>query len=178
MRLTTERKAQVVGALVEGASIRSVERMTGVHRDTITKLVLRMGKASQRLLDERVRGVHCDQLQLDEMWAFVGKKRRTVRESDDTSKVGDFWCWVALDPESKLIPAHLIGKRTWQDAETFARDLRSRVEGRVQLNTDKLVAYRAALFGAFSERQDDGSWKRPDWGTIVKRYAVQPAGGR
>ena len=67
-RLTIDTKAQVIGALVEGSSIRSVERMTGIHRDTITKLILRMGKASQRLLDERVRGVRCHRLQLDEMW--------------------------------------------------------------------------------------------------------------
>lgn len=174
-RLTTERKAQVVGALVEGSSIRSVERMTGIHRDTILKLVTRMGKASERLLEERIRGVHCEQLQLDEVWCFVGKKRRSIRASDNRAEVGDFWCWVALDPDSKLIPSHLIGKRTWREAQAFAKDLRSRVEGRVQLSTDKLLAYRAAIWGEFSERREDGSWDRPDWGTIVKRYAVEPA---
>ena len=68
--------------------------------------------------------------------------------------------------------SHLIGKRTWEDARAFTQDIRNRVEGRVQLNTDKLYVYRAALFQAFGEFQEDGSFRPPDWGTIVKRYAV------
>jgi IS1 family transposase len=169
------KRAAVIGALVEGASIRSTERMTGIHRDTITKLLLQMGRASQRLLDERVRGVRCRRLQLDEFWGFCQKKQRNVRSDEDRSRVGDVWCWVALDPDTKLVPSHRIGKRSWDDATAFTQDLRSRVEGRVQLNTDKLFLYRTALFRAFGEIQEDGSFRAPDWGTIVKRYAVPRA---
>ena len=158
------------GALVEGCSIRSVERLTGIHRDTITKLALRMGRASQRLLDDRIQGVRCRQLQLDEIWCFVGKKRNRVLRDDDPSQVGDFWCWNAIDPESKLIPSHYIGKRTSFDAAIFVRDLRRRVEGRVQLNTDKLGAYRWAILSEWRIDQE-----KPDWGSIVKRYKMEPA---
>lgn len=173
-RLTTDKKATVIGALVEGNSIRSTERMTGVHRDTITKLVLQTGRACDRLMHDRVRHVHCDQLELDEVWAFVGKKRNHIRKGEDHAQVGDFWTWVALDPDTKLVPAYHVGKRNMWEARDFAELIRSRVEGRVQLNTDKLMAYRSAILGTFSERDEQGRLIRPDWGTIVKRYEVEP----
>lgn len=174
-RLTTDKKAAVIGALVEGNSIRSTERMTGVHRDTITKLVVKTGRGCDRLMHDQVRRVECDQLELDEVWAFVGKKRNHVRQGDDPEQVGDFWTWVALDPDSKLVPAFHVGKRGMSDAAAFAKVIRQRVEGRVQLNTDKLAAYRSALLGEFSTQDAAGNWIRPDWGTIVKRYEVEPA---
>ena len=80
------------GALVEGCSIRSVERLTGIHRDTITKLALRMGRASQRLLDDRIQGVRCRQLQLDEIWCFVGKKRNRVLDGLYGGRAGSASC--------------------------------------------------------------------------------------
>jgi hypothetical protein len=104
--LSTERQTAVLGSIVEGCSIRSTERLTGVHRDTIIKLVNRVGRASARLMHEKIRGVRCESLELDEAWCFVGKKRNHVRDSDDTSQVGDFWTWVAIDPDSKLVPSH------------------------------------------------------------------------
>ncbi len=167
-RLTTERKAQVIGALVEGASIRSTERMTGVHRDTITKLVLRTGRACERLMDEEIRHVRCEQLQLDEIWCFVGKKKAQLKAQDSPAEVGDFWTWVALDPDSKLVPHHHVGKRDAGSAVDFVRDLSKRIEGRVQVSTDKLAAYREAIHLAWG--------RNVDYGRIVKRYAGEPLG--
>ena len=88
-------------------------------------------------------------------------------------EAGDAWVWVGLDPDSKLVPAHHVGKRVLADAHAFTRQLRRRVEGRVQLNTDRLHAYRSAILGEFSEKAGDG-WERPDWATIVKHYEVEP----
>ena len=170
-RLSVERQAAVIAALVEGSSIRSTERMTGVHRDTITRLVQRVGRASQRLMDEEIRHVRCRELQLDEIWAFVGKKRARVKAGDDGSKVGDFWTWVALDPESKLVPAHRVGKRVSGDADAFVEDLASRIEGRVQISTDKLQAYKFSIAAAFGR-------ENVDYGRIVKRFAVDDLGER
>lgn len=174
-RLSITAQSAVVSALVEGSSVRSTERMTGVHRDTILRLLVRVGRSCERLLDEEIRHVRCNQLELDEVWSFVGKKRNHVRQSDNPERVGDFWTWVAIDPDSKLVPSHHVGKRTMWDAQDFVRDLRSRVEGRVQLNTDKLLAYRSAILGEFSEKDGEGRWARPDWGSIVKHYRVEPA---
>jgi len=167
-RLDTAKQVRILSSLVEGSSIRSTERMTGAHRDTIMKLILRWGRASERLLDEKIRGVRCSHLQLDELWCFVNKKRNHLRPGDDPT-FGDAWTWTALDPETKLVPAFHVGKRGEADAVLFVHKLRSRVEGRVQISTDKLAAYRWAIASAW------GYEELPDWGRIVKRYRVEPA---
>lgn len=171
----TELKIAAVGAMTEGASLSAVSRMTGISRTRLGLLVLQMGKASERLLDEKIRGFQCSQIECDEMWTFV-QKRRNRRVAGDGPEVGDAWIWSGIDPDSKLVPAHHVGKRGWEDAHAFAKQLRRRIVGRVQLNTDRLVAYRAAFFGAFSEPAPGGGWIRPAWGTIVKHYDVEPTG--
>lgn len=165
--LSIDKQAAVVGALVEGASIRSTERMTGVHRDSIMRLVAKVGRGCDRLMEENVRGFQPHELQLDELWAFVGKKRTHVRDADDRREVGDFWTWVAIDPKTKLVPHVHVGKRTERDAVDFMQELRRRVEGRVQISTDKLAAYRWAIRLAWG---DD-----VDYGRIVKRFQVSPS---
>lgn len=175
-RTPLEVKAASVGALTEGLSLRAVSRLTGLSRTRLSKLVLEMGKASERLLDEHIRGFRCEQVECDELWTFVGKRRSRVR-ADDPPEAGDAWVWSAVDPDSKLIPAHYVGKRGWKDAQTFARQLRRRVQGSVQLNTDRLNAYRGAILGEFSEPDGNGGWIRPDWGTVVKHFEVDPGPG-
>lgn len=170
-RLTTDTKAQILRCLVEGSSIRSTERMTGVHRDTITKIVTQVGRGCDRIASDEIRHVHCRELQLDEMWGFVGKKRAHVRAGDDERQVGDFWTWVALDPESKLVPAHHVGKRTQDDAKALLDTVSKRVEGRVQISTDKLAHYRFAIAGKLGRGN-------VDYGRIVKRFAVEDLGER
>lgn len=165
--LTTDTKAAVIRALTEGCSIRSTERMTGVHRDTIMKLGAQVGRACERMMEETIRRVPCRELQLDELWCFVGKKRTHVRTTDDPERVGDRWTWFAVDPETKLVPAFHVGKRDMRDAYDFTAKLRPCVAGRVQLSTDKLAAYRWAIFSAWGTEVD--------YGRIVKRYQVVPA---
>lgn len=151
-RLDTGKQVQILSALVEGSSIRSTERMTGTHRDTIMKLILRWGRASERLLNEKIRGVRCEHLELDELWCFVMKKRAHLRPGDDPT-FGDAWTWTAIDPATKLVPAHHVGKRAEPDAVTFIKKLRGRIEGRVQISTDKLHAYRWAIASAWNYEQ-------------------------
>jgi IS1 family transposase len=170
-RLTTDTKAQILRCLVEGSSIRSTERMTGAHRDTITKVVVQTGKGCDRLSEEHIRHVECRELQLDEIWGFVGKKRARVQKDDDERKVGDFWTWVAMDPESKLVPAHHVGKRTQPDANALLKVVARRVEGRVQISTDKLAAYKFAIAGQLGKNN-------VDYGRIVKRFRVEDLGER
>jgi IS1 family transposase len=174
MTLSIDTKTAVVGALLEGASIRSAERQTGVSRGRIGKLILGMGQASERLMDETIRGFRCEQLELDEMWMFILKRRNRIRPTDGP-EAGDAWLWVGIDPDSKVVPAHHIGKRQLMDAHAFTSQLRKRVDGRVQFNTDRLMTYRSALFTEFSERGENG-WVRPDWATVVKHYEVEPMG--
>lgn len=164
--LSTDKQAAILGALTEGASVRSTERMTGVHRDTILRVVQRVGAACERFMEDTIQNVRCERLELDEIWCFVGKKKAQLKPTDDQSKVGDFWTWVALDPDSKLIPHHHVGKRDMFDAARFTRELANRIEGRVQISTDKLAAYRYAIHQAWG--------REVDYGRIVKRYHGAP----
>lgn len=95
--LTAEKQATAISALCEGNSIRGVERMTGIHRDTIMRLGVRVGVACRDLLDQTMRELPCKKLEVDEIWGFVGKKQRNVT-AEDSAELGDVWTWVALDP--------------------------------------------------------------------------------
>lgn len=166
--LKSDKKEAVIGALVEGNSIRSIERMTGVHRDTIMRLLVRIGQGCERLLDESMRGLACRHVQVDEIWAYVGKKQRHLTPSDDPFRTGDTWTFVALDAETKLVPCYRVGKRDLPNAKAFLTDLSSRLTNRVQLSSDALAAYVEAAEQAFGSDVD--------YGQIVKCYEAEPIG--
>ena len=166
--LKKEKQQAVVGALVEGSSIRSTERMTGVHRDTIMRLMLRVGDGCEALMDSELRNLGCRRIQVDELWGFVQKKQRHVRANEDPNRVGDFRTFVAIDADSKLVPTFRLGKRDRRTAWDFMQDVASRVEGRVQISADALPAYIDAITVSFG--------KRADFGQIVKSYEAEPIG--
>ncbi len=122
-RVPLARRVQIVNCLVEGNSIRSTERMTGTHRDTICRLLVEVGKGCARLMDERMRELRCRRIEVDEIWAFVGKKQRHMTVRNDPRRVGDQYTFVALDPELKLVRAYRIGKRDLPTATAFLAEL-------------------------------------------------------
>jgi IS1 family transposase len=159
--LSTDKQIAVIGALAEGSSIRSIERITGVHRDTIMRLGVRAGKGCARLLDAKMRDLSCQHLQFDEIWGFIGKKERHCRP-DDSLELGDVWTFCAIDSETKLVPSFKCGKRDLVTANAFVSDVASRVRNRVQISSDALSAYVQAIetnFGA-----------DVDFAQIVKTY--------
>ena len=99
--------------------MRSTERLTGVHRDTISKLPIRVGEGCASLLDEKMVNFGCERLELDELWSFVGTKQYHVTAKDDAWRVGDQWTYVAIDATSKLIPCFLVGKRDAHNTNAF-----------------------------------------------------------
>jgi hypothetical protein len=103
-QLSSHLKTTAVSLLCEGSSIRSIERITGVHRDTIMRLGIRMGEGCRKIMDERFRGLNCRVIQLDETWGFVAMKQKTANKQKADAGVGDVWTWVAIDAESKLVP--------------------------------------------------------------------------
>src|SRR6266576_2600595 len=115
-RVPLLRRVQIINCLVEGHSIRSTERMTGTHRDTICRLLVEVGDGCAKLMDEQMRELPCRRIQVDEIWAYVGKKQARLTREDDRSRLGDMWTFVALDPETKLIPTYRVGKRTGLNA--------------------------------------------------------------
>ena len=126
-RVPLARRTQIIHCLVEGNSIRSTERMTNTHRDTIMRLMVEVGGGCARLMDEEMRDLSCQRLQVDEIWSYVGKKQAQLKPGDDRSRLSDQWAFVALDPDTKLVPAHLVGKRTRKNAVVFMNDLSERL---------------------------------------------------
>src|SRR4051812_10759260 len=147
--LSTEKQAIAVSALCEGSSIRSVERMTGIHRDTVMRLGVRVGEACRDLMDETMRELPCQKIEMDEIWGFVGKKDRNLSETDGTD-MGSVWTWVAIDPETKAVPVFRVGKRDAVNANAFVADVEARMKGRIQLSSDGLNLYTPAVEAAFA----------------------------
>lgn len=159
--LPMEKQVAVISALAEGSGIRQIERMTGVHRDTIMRLGVRVGKGCQSLLDAKMRDLPCQQLQFDEIWGFIGKKERHLKP-EDNPEYGDVWTFCAIDPDTKLVPSFKVGKRDLATADAFVADVASRLRNRVQISSDALRAYVDAIemnFGA-----------NVDFAQIVKTY--------
>jgi IS1 family transposase len=167
-RLSLARRTQVINCLVEGNSIRSTERMTNTHRDTVMRLMVEVGTGCAGLMDEKMRDLPCQRIQVDEIWAYVQKKQRQVTANDNRARVGDQWTFVALDPDTKLIPSFLVGKRDLPTATRFMFDLSERLANRVQLSSDALRAYVDATERAFGADID--------YGQAVKFYDAEPAG--
>ena len=167
-RLSLAARAQVINCLVEGNSIRSTERMCDVHRDAICRLLVEVGEGCQRIMDEKMRGLTCQRIQVDEIWSFVGKKQARLQPGDDRLHLGDQWTFVAIDPETKLVPSYRIGKRTRENAVAFMADLSDRLANRVQLSSDGLNTYVDAVERAFGADVD--------YGQIVKFYDAEPIG--
>lgn len=169
--LSREKQVRIVSALAEDCSIRGIERMTGVHRDTIMRLGTRVGTGCIRILDRVMRNLDCEYLQLDEIWGFIAKKQKNVKP-DDTD-AGDVWTFIAIDAESKAVPCFKVGKRDSVTAKAFVCDLSDRLVNRVQLSTDALSTYVDAI--------EEGFGGNVDYGQIVKSYESEkplPASSR
>lgn len=147
--LSQQERIKIVAALVEGMSLRSVSRMTGIARNTITKLLVDLGEACMRYHDANVRNVRVRRLQCDEIWAFVGAKHKNVSAAKKEIGWGDVWTWVALDADTKLVVSYLVGGRGADWAHDFMEDCASRVKGHLQLTTDGHKPYLEAVENAF-----------------------------
>lgn len=135
---------QALKCLLEGCSIRSTERLTGLNRNTIMRLLLVAGERSAVLMNQRMRSLRTRYLQVDEIWCYVQKKRAKVRKGD-SPEIGDQWIYVAIDAESKLVPAFLVGKRIRPHTTQFLWDLQGRLAAPTQLTTDGLNHYTVAV---------------------------------
>ncbi len=148
--LKTDQKIAVTAALAEGNSIRSIERMTGIHRDTIMRLGVRVGQGCAKLLDEKMLNLDCKRLEIDEIWGFIGKKMRHVKEGDDPT-FGDVWTYCAIDAETKLVPSyHVASNRS------------------IESTSDAMNAYPEAIEFAFG--------REVDYAQIVKAYSSEDSG--
>jgi IS1 family transposase len=159
--LPFDKQVAAISALAEGSSIRSIERMTGVHRDTVMRLGLRVGEGCAALLDGKMRNLPCERLEFDEVWGFIGKKERHLRPGDDP-QYGDVWTFCAIDADTKLVPSFRCGKRDLKTAKAFVADVASRIPNRIQISADALRAYQDAIEQVYGADVD--------FGQIIKTY--------
>lgn len=165
-KLSLARRASIIRALVEGNSVRSTSRLTGSSKATVLKLLVEVGEFCSVYQDHVLRNLNCRQIQADEIWAFVGAKQKNVTSEDQ----GDIWTYTALDSESKLMISWLVGSRNSENTKAFMVDVAERLASRVQLTTDGLGWYLAAVEGAFG-------WNRVDFAQVVKTFGQLPQEG-
>ncbi len=170
-RLALDKMILCLRMLLEGNSIRSVERLTGVHRDTIIEAMVDAGKKCKRFLEETIQGIPVADIEADEVWGFVGCKERTRQfHGYDPAVYGDAYCFTAIERTTKLIVAWHLGKRTPDDALDFADNLYHATRGRFQMTTDGFTPYRTAIPALFGPRVD--------FATLVKDYETPDEGQR
>src|SRR6266480_5162980 len=154
-KLDTMRRAQILSCLVEGNSIRATVRMTGAAKNTVVKLLADVGAACASYQDKTLRNLPCKRLQCDEIWSFVYAKEKNVRTAKAAPEgAGDVWTWTAIDADTKLVAAWMLGPRDGGIAHDFMLDLAGRLANRVQLTTDGLRVYVDAVDNAFGSGID------------------------
>lgn len=164
MRIEPAKAELVLKMLLEGMSIRAAERLTGVSRSTIDRLILVAGEKCQTFLDYNIINVSLDDLQIDEIWSFVGKKARKVT-GDDEPVIGDSWTYICVDRETKLIAAHYVGKRDMTDTSRFLQRVRKAV------NTSQSFQLSSDGWGAYKYGVPFSLGSNVNFGQLIKKYS-------
>lgn len=171
-RLPLQKRAQILGLLVEGTSLRATSRLADVSINTVTKLLVDLGAACLKYQADTLRDLPCKRVQVDEIWAFCYAKRMNVATAKAAPEgAGDIWTWTAICADTKLVPSWYVGERSAEAATEFAVDLAGRMKDRIQLTSDGFINYRKAVEAAFGIDVD--------YGQLVKQYgSVNPGPGR
>ncbi len=170
MRVPLAKAELILKLLVEGVSIRSIERLTDVHRDTILRLLVLAGQKCERLLGRLIRNVPVRDVQADEVWTFIFKKEKAIEEGDDPN-FGDAYCFVAMDRKTKLVLNFALGKRNQATTDAFIEGLRDATAPQpFQITTDGFAPYVSAIDSTLSDRAD--------YAQLIKVYRATPEGER
>ncbi len=169
MRLPVDRATQILQLLLEGMSVRSVERVTGVHRDTILRLLVLAGERCQRLMEEKIKSVPVQDVEADEIWGYVGVKEGH-KTADHGDELGDAYCFVAMERSTKLVLAYHLGKRTAKSTDAFIGKLAYAASSanRFQLTTDGFPPYVSAVKMILRDRVH--------FATLIKVYGAPREG--
>jgi IS1 family transposase/predicted HTH domain antitoxin len=166
-RLSLEKRVSIIQLLVEGNSLRSASRIADVSINSVSKLLVDVGRACLQFHDEKVRGVTSKRIQCDEIWSFVYSKERN--KPAGMEGVGDAWTWTAIDADTKLMVSFLVGQRSAECAHAFMTDVADRLvnKERMQLTTDGLHSYLEAVTENFGSQID--------FAQLVKLYGSKPS---
>ena len=146
MTLADDKALSVLSHLIEGCSIRTTERLTGVHRDTIMRLLLMAGAKCEAMMEKRIHGLKVSDVQCDEVWSYVGMKNKTkTRKGETSDELGDAWTFTAIESNTKLILAWHLGHRSYDDTVMFTEKIAHATSGSFQISTDGFKAYQDAV---------------------------------
>src|SRR5437660_8873894 len=164
MSLATDKALAVIKCLIEGCSVRSTERLTGVDRNTILRLLVIAGRKCEALMLDRIHGLKVSDVQCDEVWSWVAMKKKTkTRKGIESDEIGDAWTFTAIESNSKLILAWHVGHRTYEDTVTFTDKIAYATSGSFQISTDGFPAYRDAVVMSLGVQ-------RVDFAQLIKIY--------
>ena len=167
-RLTTQDRVRILTALSEGMGVNAACRVTGASKNTVLKLLAEVGMACALYQDQSMRSLKLTNVQVDEIWSFIGMKQKNVpTDADPALRLGDCYTYTAIDRETKLMPCWLVGFRTGQCADEFIEDLAGRLNGRISLTTDGMSGYPPAIAKHFGANVD--------YAVLNKNYAAGPA---
>lgn len=170
-RMHLAKRAQVVGLLVEGMSMRATSRIADCSINTVTKLLCDVGAACAEFQDNALRNLRCERIQADEIWSFIGAKDRNLTEEErKAGDRGDVWTWTAMCADSKLMISWLVGDRSSEAAATFMHDVADRLAVRPQISADGLTKYPEAVGAAFAGKVD--------FAQVIKIYSEATEGQR
>ncbi len=168
MILSEEKAMSVLQHLVEGCSVRSTSRITGVHPRTILNLLALAGVRCERLMNERIHGLRVKEVQCDELWGYVGMKEKTkVSKGSNDVTIGDAWTFVAIERHSKLVLAWHLGRRSERDTVAFTEKLAAATEGSFQITTDGFKPYQDAVVMSLGVQG-------VEFAQLVKLYSATP----
>lgn len=165
-KLDDSKRAMMVRALCEGNSLRAVARMGGMSFNTVVKLLIDLGEACEWYQDKHLTNLSCAEVQMDEIWSFVGCKEKNKADAINEHP-GDVWTWTALCPQTKLIVGWLVGDRDAAAANEFCCDIGKRFSGHIQVTADGHAPYRFAVSLGF---------KDADFAQLVKIYGKDEKG--
>jgi IS1 family transposase len=159
--LPVAKRAAIFRALCEGVSIRAAARLTGTSKASVLKLLVELGEFCSIYQDHVLRNLKCRRIEADEIWSFIGAKQRNATREGH----GDIWTYTAICSDSKLMVSWLVGERNHENTFAFMKDVAFRLARRVQLTTDGLSWYVAAVEEAFG-------WARVDFAQLIKTYGT------
>jgi len=168
-KLPLEKRVQILSMMVEGSSMRSISRVCDCSINTVTKMLVDMGKFCAGYHDANVQGVDAKRVQVDEIWSFTAAKEKNVAKMKKPIEgAGDVWTWTALDADTKLIVSYFVGDRDADAANAFIDDVATRITSRIQLTSDGYHPYLDAVDGAFGADVD--------YGMLIKIYGEMQRG--
>ena len=170
MRLPIDKAVKVLELLLEGCSVNTAQRLTGVHHTTILTLLVEAGQKCERILSRKIVNVPVQDVQVDEIWSFVGKKQKALQPGDDPN-LGDAYCFVAMERHSKLVLNFALGKRNQITTDAFVEGLRQATSHqRFQVTADGFAPYVSAMQDTLADRAS--------FAQLIKVYRATPDGER